>query len=782
MLTAGLEKVPRFRLLVGLVAGLGAMVLAVTCGFPSTNPVCWEDLAAAAGLRPASAFTGGLVRAVYAIFFSCFPHGAAFEAVRVAGYVAYAVAAFLACEVLSFLCGTWMDRLCRTVRGRLVVGAALLTATFAFVCSDPVWYSFQSLGADGLRILLALAGTYFQLLFVVSHRSRYTLPSMFVWALVAGDSPFGLVGAFSLPVTVFFVSLKAPADERLSNPLARMALNRALSAVFLVVFCTVVAATCGWWRTFGFEEPSFLSVFGYIKDMTIAARDALPWTVAVLAIPVVLVPVAVSRILRDRSMDDERFMPVNIGVAHIVIGILAWTQLSGAKSLCFTRWLPAGASVSAFVHAALLFLVALTLLWTIFVLGSAVFIKRPRNIARFRYADAIATAEGRQALERMERSTRFLLPIVASLPLVVLLTILPFRYERTLLGMLSVVRDGLVQTVDECSGRTRVFTDGKLDAGLELEAFRRDSRLFTVSLLAGNTPDACALRDRGITAPEDLEASARGPVNLLRTWANDNPQRLSDAAVQLAFELWHGNTNRLVGLGLVALPPGAPVPPSAEAFVTRGRELGTRIVALYDKGSPDRAGTPFLREAFRDVQWRLSRLGQLRAESAGRTEWGPVAVAEQKLADRLHTLNVAALALDRSLARIGERNAAMLTPREGLKLGLDRADFKLASLFASHILLSDPEDPQANFAVGMNFFLDGLHARAEPHLKRCLAHRPDDPAVLNNLAVVELRLGRWDEAERYARTALDKMPKSVQIQRTLAAIGKARLRATGRTE
>ena len=609
MLTAGVDKNARFRFRVALAAGLVAVALAVVCGFPSTNPACWDDLAAAAGLRPAAAYTGGLVRAIYAVFFSCLPQGAALEAIRGAGGLAYGVTAFLACETLSLLCGGWMDLLCRTIRGRLVVAVALVTAALAFVCSDPVWYSFQNLEADGLRILLALVGLCFQLLFVASHRRRYTVIAMFAWALVAGDSLWGILGALSLPVTVFFVSRNASSDERLSNPLARMTLNRALTAIFLVTFSLVAAASCIWWRTFGLEASSFSSVLGYIRDMAFAARDAVPWTVAVLSIPVVLVPVAVSRVLRNRAIDDEQFMPVNVGCTYIVLGLLAWTQLAGAKSLHFTSWVSAGDSVNAFVHAVLMFLMSLTLYWTILVLGTAIFLKRPQVIARFRYADAVATLEGRQAVEMMQRACRFFLPLVASLPFVVLLTILPFRYERTLLGMLSVVRDGLVQTVDECSGRTRVFTDGKLDAGLELEAFRRGSRLFTVSLLAGNAPDACALRDRGITAPEDLEASARGPVNLLRTWANDNPQRLSDAAVQLAFELWHGNTNRLVGLGLVALPPGAPVPPSAEAFVARGRDLGTRIVALYDEGSPDRAGTPFLREIFRDVQWRLSRLG-----------------------------------------------------------------------------------------------------------------------------------------------------------------------------
>ena len=772
----------RVSLLVAVVAGVAAVLLAGAAGFPSTSPACWDDLAAAARLRPSLVFTGGLVRAVYAAFFACFRPDTALEAVRVAGWAAFGAVAFLTCQVLALLCGGWIEAFCRTWRGSVVAGLSLLTATLAFVCSDPVWYALQGLGAEGLQILLALLGTWFQLLFVVRLRRRYAVVAMFAWAIVAGDSPWGLLGALSVPVTVFFACRKASADEPLSNPLARMVLNRVLSAVSLATFGAVVALECVWLRTFGLEEPALADLFGYIANMAAVARDAIPWKTAVLAVPVVLVPAAVTRILRDQSLNDEKFMPVNIAVAHVAIGILAWTQLAGAKGLWFVNWVPGACPASAFVHAALVFVSALTLTWTLLVLGAAAFLKKARKIASFRHADAAESPEGVRMLAFMIRTRQVVLPLVACVPLVILLSVVPFRYESTLLGMLGVIGDSLVQTVDECRGRTRVFTNGVLDAGLELEALRRGAPLYAVSLLAGNAPADLALRNRGLTREEDLEASARGPVNLLRTWVNDTPARLSDAAVQLAFELWNGNTNQPAYLATVALPPGGAGTPDPVTCSHRAHTFAERIFALYGRGRPDRAGTPFLRTLFRDVQWRLSRLAAMRAEAKGRSTWGADAAYEQSLSEKLRDLNAAARDLDVRLARIGERNAAMLTPREGLKLGLDRADFKLASLFASTIILSEPDHPEANFAIGMDHFLSGQYARAEPHLKRCLAHRPHDPAVLNNLAVVELRLHRWEEAERYANEALARMPKAVQIQRTLAAIRKARARATGRPE
>ena len=73
----------------------------------------------------------------------------------------------------------------------------------------------------------------------------------------------------------------------------------------------------------------------------------------------------------------------------------------------------------------------------------------------------------------------------------------------------------------------------------------------------------------------------------------------------------------------------------------------------------------------------------------------------------------------------------------------------------------------------MDYFLSHDYARAEPYLKHCLESRPDDPAVLNNLAVVYLRLYRFEDAEKYAQAALKRLPNSPEIKRTLESIRKA---------
>ena len=112
----------------------------------------------------------------------------------------------------------------------------------------------------------------------------------------------------------------------------------------------------------------------------------------------------------------------------------------------------------------------------------------------------------------------------------------------------------------------------------------------------------------------------------------------------------------------------------------------------------------------------------------------------------------------------------MLTPREALVIGLARADFRLAAYFAIPILKTDPDDPRANFAMGMHHYLAEEWAMAEKYFGRCLKRVPDDPAVLNNLANVQFRLGMLAEAETNAAKAVGLMPNSPEILRTQSQI------------
>ena len=60
------------------------------------------------------------------------------------------------------------------------------------------------------------------------------------------------------------------------------------------------------------------------------------------------------------------------------------------------------------------------------------------------------------------------------------------------------------------------------------------------------------------------------------------------------------------------------------------------------------------------------------------------------------------------------------------------------------------------------------------HLTRCVKQSPDEPVFLNNLAIVLLYKGRYDEALKHAQKALKMQPDSEVMQDTINQIKKAR--------
>ena len=70
----------------------------------------------------------------------------------------------------------------------------------------------------------------------------------------------------------------------------------------------------------------------------------------------------------------------------------------------------------------------------------------------------------------------------------------------------------------------------------------------------------------------------------------------------------------------------------------------------------------------------------------------------------------------------------------------------------------------------MDFFVQGQYMRAQAYLERCLKSRPNDPAVLNNIAQCRLRRGDPAGALPYAERAREILPDSPEIKRTFDRI------------
>ena len=143
------------------------------------------------------------------------------------------------------------------------------------------------------------------------------------------------------------------------------------------------------------------------------------------------------------------------------------------------------------------------------------------------------------------------------------------------------------------------------------------------------------------------------------------------------------------------------------------------------------------------------------------------------LADELDCRNAALDNIRATMSWASKRKLERMTAREGLAIALYHADFALARIFARRILDVAPEDPSANFAIGMDFFVQGQYVRAQAYLERCLEGRPDDPAVLNNIAQCRLRRGDPKGALPYVERAKKILPESSEISRTYERVKSA---------
>ena len=197
--------------------------------------------------------------------------------------------------------------------------------------------------------------------------------------------------------------------------------------------------------------------------------------------------------------------------------------------------------------------------------------------------------------------------------------------------------------------------------------------------------------------------------------------------------------------------------------------LVKRILEIYAGDEKLESVSPGLRDLFSRMQWRVARMCRLRADNLDRGGDKERALAESKLADDLDERNESFTRIRRQLEMVGQ-GSSRLTPREGLRLAMERPNFHMAAMFARQVLVSDPLDLEANFAMGMFYHCDEQYGQAEAYLRKCLERDPRNSSILNNLAVAQLRQGHLEEAETNAQKAVMANAKSAEARRTLNAV------------
>ena len=315
----------------------------------------------------------------------------------------------------------------------------------------------------------------------------------------------------------------------------------------------------------------------------------------------------------------------------------------------------------------------------------------------------------------------------------------------------SVTNDYVCEVVEEAKGVRVIYTDGAFDDDIRHEAKRRGIELEPISVMKGNID---SLR-KAVTNGEDV-------------------------ALQLGFEHWkRAGKNLPLCSGVLARTDKMPEE-DRQRGIEVARRLGERILELYREDLVEAMPNKELKEKILFVQWRIARIARMRAECEERMGQSEVARKDADLADRLDAHNANLQKILQDMDKVRDQTLKTLTPREALKQMLARRDFTRARRYAEQILADDPNDPDANFAMGMDYYVKKRWTRAEEHLRRCSIKRPQQPVFWNNLAMICLYTERYDEGLMLAQKALDLIPNSAEVKDTIKQLKDAREKAEAR--
>ena len=717
-----------------------ASYAAFTCfSVPGLDPSQWSEVAVAARLRPPQFIFPGLWRVFTCGLFSVLGIN---HAIGALAWIGAAVGGI--CIALSYLIARQgLDILSRMGEDHAVWPGAVCTlfsfvAAFLVAVSDPVWRVVQTFSPEGLRLLMLLVSIHLYLRWLSCGSDWRLYPLVAIVGILAAETPFAFALALVLIAgynrlwrNVMNGSFMPP--EHLPDPseLPRWRM--------FFLFLGALGATV-WVNTYVFTGLGGIEANGWSPSDVYFRYGAGYWRVLAgsstmagwaLGLGFAIFPLVLALRLVPVAFHDDAPVSFHNGVILVFMGLLAIMQTGAFPSARF--WMFMGSSVVVQSGFLLVFYV-LCSAFTISLIGSAFTVECQRS-----YLPAGAKRPG--------ILLRCLVPAMA---IAIMLLASSHISRKDECEASRIVREALDETVLECGDAKWLFTDGRLDDGLELAAAAMGRRLLALDMMSGEGRWETTIRTRGF--PEgsvDRDHASIGIPTLLRVWAGEKPHGMDEAAMQLGLEFWKREGKETPkASGFVARVTGLD-----DAEVARGVEaanaLAKRILAL---GETARL-SPALADAISSVSWRISRFARLRNDS--------------ELADNLDKNNSALKHMLSIVEYERQRTFMQLTPREGLQLALRRADFVEARRYAATVLRNDEEDPEANFGMGMSHLRDGRMEEAEFYLRRCLIRRPHEPAVLNNLSIICRKAGRFEEAEELARHALKMLPESPEVQQTL---------------
>ena len=810
----------RVDLLLAAFVSVSVWILLTVMPWPILHPQAWGPVAVAAGLRPpASAGAGLWTCLAHRVFMLAGPQGG----LAALAQIGHVVGAFLAGLAYLLMRGAFSARLSvqATELAPLtpVLRLMAIVGTVALACSEAFWRLAQFFSDDLLCLFLgATAILSFERFRWHRGKGWYCL-CYFLTGLLVAETPVGVAllvvffgwnwwerkqywaCAQSLQVLVggesdarkhkgrtivTFNEKKADDpveffDEELSDAVKRASIRLENGLFFLFFSLGLIGSLVIGFRTFrvlGGLEATGLDAWGYPVSFF------LTWFKGALALvrpdqlffasALSFFPFLVAYLVLPKATDQKDTFAVPLVILLSILGCAVWTQLGPVSRFWYWTWelthsapLPDTVrTVSAFLGAATLMAVCQMLL--------CVCRKRIEG------AQAIAVVEGR-GLAGVRLAGRILL--VAIVTAIVALSVWG-RRQSSVCRKMELVRAYVGTFVEQVMGLDCVFTDGVFDDAVRL-AFksRGETGPCLLSMTSGRDAYSAALRVSAAKDDEDVRVLKVGAVETLRFWAAERKDRLARLAIQVGYEALvkcHVTNGRSAGL---ALRVGTPEDDAVfDRYDVAAEALGNRALALASE-TPSALGgfDAGVSEKFDFILWRLARMADLRVNRSLLKDDGAGVVRHRELAARLDGVNDPYRKLKKELEKLRPVESVVLSPQEGLALALKRADFNLAYRYATRVLKDDPDDLNANFAMGMWAAETRQYKIALMYLEAADSKRPNEPSILNNLAMVRYKLGDLLGAAKAIKRARDLNPGSKEIQENVKRIteaGRARNCAT----
>ncbi|MBE6382718.1 MAG: hypothetical protein E7049_06875 [Lentisphaerae bacterium] len=767
-----IERLGLNDFLIALLIGAGVFVWQTVWEYPGLQPECWNDIAVALGIYPASSPVPGYWTSLAGWIYSVVGITAGHVLMRTIGHIVLAVITMFVYamlrEILAFIMQT---RPQRSKNRSNVMRLAAAVGAVSFAACDPIWVAGQFFSETTLLLLLTVLAVQFFFTFLRKGELKYSYVCALFLGLLTAESPIGgflLVSFIALNFVVLNLmpSLESPFFKPELIEVGKWHMTFIFLGAFLfgvgfnVVEFIMHDGLVPIDGTFGDIPLKYL--MGYVARLTGAATPAA-W---VLLLGISLLPFVVSIVRFPEAADEERFLTYTTGIVFLVCGIVTFTQCASLPALWFWTYVPVK---SHFLLSLTSLMFVLSIATSLTILGVDGVCRDHKRLSKMLFGaddDADVDSTSSKLTIAMRHWGMVLIPLL------LLAALIPGRRKAETRDMLKFVDDVVKATVDECNGAKRIFTDGNLDTLLEIEA-KRQGKPIICSALVGGGPHPVWLRSRGTeNDPEDKLSFEFDSAMGLRSWIRDKPEKLKDVAVQMAFDLWKRDGKPIPPIGgMVSLPTVDDEPARLKA-VEVAHELCQRALDIYARGIKN-CTDELLKSKFFDCEWRLSRMCVYRAERFDLARDAKSAIAEMDLSKKLNDANETFKSLVKSMGKRREQIMTRMTPREGLQLALVRADFNMAKLYAESVLGADPENPDANFAMGMYYQKERQLARAEEYLMRCLIRNPNEPAIYNNLAMLQMELGKLDAASVNVEKALKLLPESAAILDTKLAIERA---------